>query len=92
MPFPLLQLFWENKNAEHIARHGVGPDEVEEVCFDQATLFTRAGQRRYQAIGQTAAGRYLAIFPDRKENGIYYPVTARRADDSERRLFQRLRR
>jgi uncharacterized DUF497 family protein len=82
-------LHWDETNVEHIARHGLDPEEVEEVCLDQTTLFTRAGRRRYQAIGQTAAGRYLTVFLDHLGAGRYYPVTARPSTERERRLWRR---
>jgi uncharacterized DUF497 family protein len=56
------RLLWDRRSVEHIARHGITREEVEDVCLDTNTHFTRVGQRRYQAIGQTAAGRYLIVF------------------------------
>jgi len=85
-------LRWNDINLEHIGVHGVTPEEVEEVCYSAAALFTRAGRRRYQAIGQTEFGRFLTIFLDSEGKGSYYPVTARDADAGERRLWGRLRR
>ena len=90
-PVYIRSLLWDDWNVEHIARHGVNPGEVEEVCLDEETLFFRAGRRRYRAIGRTVAGRYLTVFLDHMGGGDYYPVTARPADDGERRLFQRQR-
>src|SRR6266581_2449668 len=85
-------LLWDDANVEHIARHHVTPGEVEEVCAEEETLYTRIGRRRCQAIGQTGAGRYLAVFLDHLGRGNYYPVTVRPADDRERRLLRRHRR
>ncbi len=43
-----------------------------------------------RVLGQTYAGRVLAIFvsPD-DVGGTYYVITARTADDRERRTYQR---
>jgi len=86
------ELVFDECNIEHIARHGVTPEEVEEVCY-LAPHFTRArskrGRRRYRAIGQTEDGRYLTIFLDPLGKGVFYPVTARDATASERREYQR---
>jgi len=85
-------LVWDGTNVEHIARHNVSPEEVDEVCSDEDALFTRVGRRRYQVIGQTSVGRYLTVFLDHLGRGSFYPVTARPSDGGERRLFRRLRR
>ncbi len=68
------ELVFDERNIEHIARHGVTPEEVEEVCY-LAPHFTRArskrGRRRYRVIGQTEDGRYLTIFLDPLGKGVY---------------------
>jgi hypothetical protein len=89
------ELIFDERNTEHIARHGVTPEEVEEVCY-LAPHFSRArsrrGRRRYRAIGQTESGRYLTIFLEPLSKGVFYPITARDATASERRLYQRHKR
>ena len=85
-------IIWPEERIEHIARHGVTPYEVEEVCFGRA-LAQRAKSEGnnpvYYVLGQTIAGRYLFCviiqFPD--NNG--YPVTARPMSAKERRRFQK---
>jgi len=56
------QIVWPEDRIEHIARHNVTPEEVEEVCFGQA-LVQRAKSEGdnpiYYVLGQTFAGRYL---------------------------------
>ncbi len=92
MPPRIRELTWDDWNLEHIARHGVTAEDVEPVCFDETTRITRAGRNRYQAIGQTEGGRYLTVFLDSEGHGRYYSVTARPADEGERRLFLHSRR
>lgn len=36
------RLAWLKERAEHIARHGVTPSEVDEVCFGSNPLVLRA--------------------------------------------------
>ena len=36
------RIVWPEDRIEHIARHGVTPDEVEQVCFSRA--FVRRGK------------------------------------------------
>jgi uncharacterized DUF497 family protein len=84
-------LIVEPGREEHIARHHVHVSEVEEVV-DSTHFVTRTRQGRYRLIGQTQAGRYLTIIVVPRGSGIYSLVTARDADDAERRLYQRNRR
>jgi len=73
---------------DHIARHGVTPDEVREV-ISGAFLVERTRWERMLLIGQTEAGRYLALVVAPNEEGGYSLITARDADDSERRRYRR---
>lgn len=65
------RLLWPDERIRQIARHGVTPEEVEEVRFD-APLVQRAKSQGvnpvYYVLGQTEAGRYLFCvvirFPD----------------------------
>ncbi|MEW5989123.1 MAG: BrnT family toxin [Chloroflexota bacterium] len=83
----IYELIIEPGREEHIAHHGVTIEEVEEVVFG-TPLILRARQGRYHVIGQMNAGRYLAIFLAPREGGVYGLVTARDADQSERRLYR----
>ena len=80
-------LIWDDWNKNHIARHDVTPEEVEEVC--QSKYLVLDGHHgRFVIVGTTQANRVLAIIIDPEaENGVYYPVTARPADRKERRLY-----
>ena len=82
---------WPEDRIEHIARHGVEPEEVEEACFGHS-LVQRAkstGQNPvYYVLGQTDAGRYLFCVVIRFPDGTGYPVTARPMTDKERRRYQ----
>lgn len=88
------ELVWPEDRIEHIARHGVEPEEVEEVCFGRAWVrrTKSAGSNPvYHVLGQTAAGRYLFCviiqFPDDKG----FPVTARSMTGREQRRFNQWR-
>ena len=81
------ELIREPGREEHIARHHVTLEEVDEVVFGAPVVF-RARQGRYQLIGQTDAGRYLVVILAPREPGVYGLVTARDADQSERRLYR----
>lgn len=81
------KLVWDEWNIEHIAKHNVSPEEVEEVCQSKH-LLEKGRSGLYSVIGQTQAGRYLiTILAPRGSS--FYPVTTRDADDKEKRRFKR---
>jgi len=73
---------------EHIARHQVSVAEVEELV-EADPFVTRTREGRYRLIGQTRAGRYLCVIVAPRGHGSYALVTARDADDAERRHYHR---
>ena len=83
-------LLFDEWNEEHIARHGIVPEEVEEVC-GKRPFVSKTRQQRLRVIGQTEDGRYLTIILASRGQGVFYPITARDATQSERRLFRRKR-
>ena len=82
------KLVWDQTNTQHIARHGVTPAEVEEVCA--ADIFILHGHSgRIMIVGPTKKDRALSIVLDPEpEDGVWYPVTARPADRKERRVYK----
>jgi uncharacterized DUF497 family protein len=85
---------WPEERIEHIARHGVTPEEVEAVCFGKSLVQRAKSEEKnpvYYVLGQTDSGRYLFCvvigFPD----GKAYPVTAREMTAKEKRRFRRWR-
>lgn len=81
------RLIWDDWNIAHIARHHVEPEEVEEVCQGKH-LLEKGRNGLYSVIGQTEDGRYLIIILAPRSSS-FYPVTARDADDKEKRRFKR---
>jgi hypothetical protein len=56
------QLIWPQDRIAHIGRHGVTPEEVEEVCFGKSLVLRAKAEGEnpvYYVLGQTEAGRYL---------------------------------
>ncbi len=87
----ITRLDWDDTNREHIGRHGVTPEEVEEVCFSGPLMMkSRSGTRL--AYGRTLAGRYLLVVMKLKDGGVARCITARTMTDKERRLFVKRRR
>lgn len=88
------EFLWPEDRVEHIARHGVEPEEVEEVCFGHSLVLRAKSQGKnpaYYVLGQTAAGRYLFCVVLHFPNGVGYPVTSRPMTEDERQRFDRWR-
>lgn len=84
------ELIIEPEHEDHIARHHVRPDEARQVAFGLHLAY-RTRQGRYGLIGQTDTGRYLTVIVAPGEQGTYRLITARDADQRERRLYRRHR-
>jgi uncharacterized DUF497 family protein len=89
------RLIWPRDRIEHIARHGVTTEEVEQVCFGKAFVRqtkSKGKNRVYYVLGQTTAGRYLFCvvisFPD----GNGYLVTAREMTTKEKSRYRKWKR
>ncbi|HET6884175.1 MAG TPA: BrnT family toxin [Pirellulales bacterium] len=85
------EFIWPEERIDHIARHGVTPEEVEDVCFGDPLIKRAKSEGEnpvYYLLGQTRSGRYLFCvvisFPD----GKGYPVTARPMTNKEKRQYR----
>jgi len=88
------ELIWPHDRVEHIAKHGVQPHEVEEVCFGDPLVLrgrTEGANPVYYVLGQTSAERYLFCVVIQFPDGKGYPVTARPMTENERKRFNRSR-
>ena len=61
---------WDDRNIEHIARHNVLPDEVEDVAFDDEPWIRKGRKGTRYMLGYTIGGRYLFIVYSLKNKGI----------------------
>ena len=87
----VLELEWHDDNVEHLARHQITPEEVEEL-FERPTVWRRGGTDapdRFRVLGRTAAGRYLAIVVQRRDPGLTRPFTGWDMRPHERKLYGR---
>lgn len=93
------ELYWRHDRIEHIARHDVTPEQVEESLFTDAEgLLVRAGPAErnpeevlYRYFGRTENGRHLLVVLLYLGSGVAMPVTARDMTDAERRRFHERR-
>ena len=87
---PISEVLWPQDRVDHIARHGVRPEEFEEVCFG-VPLVLRAKATGpnpvYYVLGETDAGRALFCVVIEFPGGRGYPVTARDMTTKEKRRY-----
>ena len=82
---------WPEQRIEHIARHGVTPEEFEQACSGTCRVEQASSQGEnpvYYVQGQTQAGRYLFCVVIRFSDGNGYPVTAREMTEKEKRRYR----
>ena len=90
----IIECLWKEQFIEKLEwRHQIATDEVEEV-FHNAPHYGYIskgrvkGENVYRALGQTDAGRYLAVFFVYKHRGRALPVSARDMTPKERRRYE----
>lgn len=86
------EFVWTHDRMEHIARHGVTPEEVEEVCFGRPLVQRAKSEGKNQVfyvLGQTNSGRYLFCVVIQFPQGKGFPITARPMTTKEKRRFRR---
>ncbi|MBI2150647.1 MAG: BrnT family toxin [Acidobacteria bacterium] len=86
------ELIWSQDRVDHIARHGVESDEVEDVCFGRSLVRRAKSSGRnpvYYVLGQTSSGRHLLCVVIQFPDGRGFPVTARPMTSKEKQRFNR---
>jgi len=89
------RIVWVDEFVDKIeTKHDVTIFEVEEVLRGQKKVHRVAkgdvqGEDVYLALGQTDAGRYLAVFFILKRNRDVLPISARDMDGKERKRYGR---
>jgi len=85
------EIVWSADRLEHIARHHILPEEVEEVCFGRPLLLKAKStgvNPVYYVLGQTHTGRYLFCVIIQFPEGKGYPITARPMTDREKSKYR----
>lgn len=84
----MIRFVFDDERVDHIGRHGVSIDEV----FDAADgRYVRVGLRggRIGIVGETATGRCIMIVFGHRRDGMLGLITARPANERERRMYRR---
>ena len=80
---------WDAANISHIARHGVTPEEAEQVVENNPLDLERQirnGEQRILHLGETLAGRVLVVVVTLRGEMIRV-VTSHSADRAMRRFY-----
>jgi uncharacterized DUF497 family protein len=83
------EILWTDESVDHIAKHNVTPDEVEEVLYGRPRLPLQGRDDTRLEFGQTYSGRYLLVVTARSGRDQRYIVTARDMTDGERQQFRK---
>jgi len=89
---PKLAFDWDAANLGHIARHGITPEEAEQVVSGAAFPLEseeRGGERRHTELGETADGRLLIVAWTWRKERIRI-ITAFPANRKWRALWKRI--
>jgi hypothetical protein len=87
------KIIWDQETVNHMARHSVTPEEVEEVLFneDDNPVILKGKEGKYLAYGETQSGRYLLVVW-----AIHYRktvvITARDLTKKEKQFYRRAKR
>jgi hypothetical protein len=82
---------WTDISIDHIAKHEVSADEVEEVCFNEdASPIIRSGRDNLHYIfGKSYSGRFLFVVVRFIRQGEIGVITARDMNEWEKKYFKR---
>lgn len=83
---------WNEWNHDHIAMHGVVPEEAEYIVNHATAPYPQmVGDGKWRVRGQSYSGRYLQVLYV-IEDDQYYVIHARGLTDTEKRQLRRRRR
>ena len=98
-PDPSLEPDWDEDNIDHITRHGLRPEQVEEVYYGEGPYPTlavknemkkRVGQYRYRLWGTAASGTAIeAVIAPYPQYGLWRCITAYPMTRATQKLYLR---
>ena len=76
---PYYEIIWNEEpggNVEHVAQHGLTPEDIEEVIFNPVDRDTSRSSDLPIMFGFTPDGRYIMVVFEQIDEMTIYPVTA----------------
>lgn len=86
------RILWPPDRIDHVARHGISPEEFEQACFESPLVYRAKSQGPnpvYYILGESDAGRHLFCVVIQFPDGNGFPVTGRDMTDKEKRRYRR---
>lgn len=83
------EIRWTDESEEHIARHNLTPEEVEQAVNSGPRFEVPGREVSTLLYGVTDSGRTLLVVLAEALDGRWYVATARDMTDTERRTFRR---
>lgn len=74
-----IRIFWDFEpggNADHVAEHGLGVEEVEHVLKNPESLEVSRSTGRFMLFGHTPSGECITVIYEELDEDTVYPVTA----------------
>ena len=88
----MVEFRWNEWNVEHLARHGVNPEEAEEVVIGATQPYPlERPDEKWLVWGRTWRGRALQVVFIVDENDTLYVIHARDLTRREKHQFRRRR-
>ena len=78
---------WNTWNIEHLAQHGVSPEEAEQVVRGARPLYR--GDGKYLVQGRGSGGRWLQVIYVLDDDGTIFVIHSRPLTDREKRRWRR---
>ena len=84
------RISWDQETVDHISKHAVSPEEVEEALFNDpaSPLIMRGKEGTYLAYGKTNGGRFLLVVWAAKHRKTKI-ITARDMSKKEKQFYKR---
>jgi len=83
----MVEFRWNEWNLDHATRHGVTPDEAEQLVRHGPAR--HVGDNKYRVQGRGAGGRFIQVIYLIDPDGTVYIIHARPMVRSEKRRWRR---
>jgi uncharacterized DUF497 family protein len=84
----IIKLIWDEWNIEHIKKHQITPEKVEESLTDKYVVFISGHTKRVMSLGRSGKKLITTVLQQQKIKTHYYVVTARDMATKERAIYR----
>jgi uncharacterized protein len=85
------RLLWDEETSDHIAKHSISPEEVEQSLFNEedVPIIMRGREGKHLAYGRTNRGRFLFVVLAIRHRRTSV-ITARDMTKAEKQYYKRM--